>query len=87
MTRRSVGLIACESAVILGCVYLAATIRLGLDNAFIERAGLWKAVPALTRVCSATVSTGIDQTLARASPTNSTQAGSFGSCRWGGGAR
>ena len=42
---------------------------------------------ALAVVCSATVSTGIDQTRARAAPTSSTQAGSFGSCRWGGGAR
>lgn len=53
LTWRSIGLIACETAVILGCVYLAAVLRFGVDDAYVGGYGIWKAglIALVTQVC------------------------------------
>ena len=53
LTGRSAGLIVFESVLILGCVYLAAVIRFGLEDALAGTEGLWKAaiITLVTQVC------------------------------------
>jgi len=52
VTWRSAGLIACETAVILGCVYLAAVLRLGAETV-IDGEAIGKAtlIAIVTQVC------------------------------------
>jgi sugar transferase (PEP-CTERM system associated) len=53
VTWRSFGLIACETVVIFGCIYTAAVIRFGLEDAYTGGKGLWKAglIALVTQVC------------------------------------
>ena len=53
VTWRSFGLIACETVVILACVYAAAVLRFGFEDAYTGGSGHWKAglIALVTQVC------------------------------------
>jgi sugar transferase (PEP-CTERM system associated) len=53
VTFRTTGLILCETALILGCVYLAAVVRFGFDDAFTWGNGIYKAalITIVTQLC------------------------------------
>ena len=53
VTWRLAGLIACETVVIFACVYVAAVLRFGLEDAYTGGNGLWKAglIALVTQMC------------------------------------
>ena len=53
VTWRFFGLIACETLVIFACVYAAAVLRFGLEDAYTGGNGIWKAglIALVTQVC------------------------------------
>ena len=50
---RTTGLILCETVLIVGCVYLAAMLRFGLDDWFVKSGGFTKAllITVVTQLC------------------------------------